>query len=187
MKDKQRLHFPHRKCPSHWFWICGWHRVHFVLVLAWLCTKAPPAAQCGYWPVRQHRAGLKDEGREIRGKKERHPSVFLELTGLGWVYCREKEVGRRERGWVKDDRWAARCMSYRVAESVPVCLSVLTLSKSICPLWNCGHREGEASRWAGSGETTANTKPGHTQTQKPRLPSDMTSITYKFNWIWASF
>lgn len=127
------------------------------------------------------------KGGRSEGEKERHPSVFLELTGLGWVYCREKEVGRRERGWVKDDRWAARCMSYRVAESVPVCLSVLTLSKSICPLWNCGHREGEASRWAGSGETTANTKPGHTQTQKPRLPSDMTSITYKFNWIWASF
>lgn len=187
MKDKQRLHFPHRKCPSHWFWICGWHRVHFVLVLAWLCTKAPPAAQCGYWPVRQHRAGLKDEGREIRGRKRKRPKRLprpdrLGVSLLSWEGGREagKRVG-------KDDRWAARCMSYRVAESVPVCLSVLTLSKSICPLWNCGHREGEASRWAGSGETTANTKPGHTQTQKPRLPSDMTSITYKFNWIWASF
>lgn len=52
-------------------------------------------------------------------------------------------------------------LSHRLAESVPVCLSVLTLSKSICPLWNCGQREGEASRWAGSGETAANTTRTH--------------------------
>lgn len=30
---------------------------------------------------------------------------------------------------------------HRVAKCV--CVSVLTLSKSICPLWNCGHREGK--------------------------------------------
>ena len=53
-------------------------------------------------------------------------------------------MGERERGHI-------------VLLRLCVCLSVLTLWKSICPLQNCGQREEEASRWAGSQETAANT------------------------------
>ena len=113
--------------------------------LAWLCTKASPAARCGNRPVRQHRGGI--EGDQ-RGVKIQTKALSLHWSAQGEfiaVSGRDKEAGRRGgrmegRGWLRGSE--VPVLSHRLAESVPVCLSVLTLSKSICPLWNCGQREG---------------------------------------------
>lgn len=98
MHERQtKMHFPQRKCPSHWFWIYGWHRVRSGLV--WLCTSVAtgPSDSTGQrWSTK---------GGRSEGGDERDPSFFHELIGLGRVYCRKQEEGRRERGRVKDEGW----------------------------------------------------------------------------------
>lgn len=101
------------------------------------------------WPVvatGQLDSTGRDWGRSERGK-DTDQSLVLALIGSGRVYWRKREIRRREegggdegRGWLRGSE--VPVLSHRLAESVPVCLSVLTLSKSICPLWNCGQREG---------------------------------------------
>lgn len=123
MKDKQKIHFPQRKCPSHWFWIFGLARSPFCSDLAWLCTEASPVARCGYRPVRQHRGGIRGGRGEIGGGAvDTDPSLFLALIGSGRVYCCKQEVGRQGGGGVG---WgAAKCLSYRIVLlSLFVCLS----------------------------------------------------------------
>ncbi len=180
MKDKQKIHFPQRKCSSHWFWIFGWHRVRFFWFgLAWLCTKASPVARCGYRPVRQHRAGLREEGGRSERGKHTDPSLFSAMIGSGRVYCRKREVGRQERrggvrmragvGW-----GAARCLSYRIVW-LSLCLFVCLSSHCRNQFALCGTVDKERERLPGglAQEKQQQTQPGHMKRQKPRLTSNM--------------
>lgn len=66
--------------------------------LARLCAEASPAAQRGYRPVRQHRAGFREEGGRSGREEDTDQRLFLALIGSGRVYCRKWEIGRRGRG-----------------------------------------------------------------------------------------
>lgn len=64
-------------------------------------------------------------------------------SGLGEEFIavnRRQEWGGRRRK-EEEEGGGVPVLLHRVAKCV--CVSVLTLSKSICPLWNCGHREGK--------------------------------------------
>lgn len=93
----------------------------------------------------------------MEGKEEdAEPQHCLHFGVLGGgVYCRgtggrwdEEEEEGQEKGERKE---AVPVLRHQVADCV--CVRVLTQSKSICPLWNCGHREGKGVQ----------TQPGHMQ------------------------
>lgn len=139
MKDKQKIHFPQKKKNVHHvdFEYSGCTMSCFVLVWPHSVAIGPPT-------VRQHRgAGLVEGG--VGEDADTKPSPHIEWLG-GGVYCREQEA--RVKRKKEEEEWAGGgrgrgvpVLLHRVAKYV--CVSVLTLSKSICPLWNCGHREGK--------------------------------------------
>lgn len=95
----------------------------------------------------------------MEGKEEdAEPQHCLHFGVLGGgVYCRgtggrwDQEEGGMRGGGGQDRKEAVPVLRHQVADCV--CVRVLTQSKSICPLWNCGHREGKGVQ----------TQPGHMQ------------------------
>lgn len=90
--------------------------------------------------------------------------VFTSVCIGGGVYCRE--TGGR---WDEEDeereeeeerqggkKGGGACVMAPGCRLECVCVRVLTQWKSICPLWNCGHREGKGVQ----------TQPGHIASSK---------------------
>lgn len=107
-------------------------------VLFWCGLKVSPLA-----PIKLH-SGMGVSGGKGRRKMQSPSIVFTSVClGAEFIAVKQEEGGMRRRG--KKGGW------HRVAECVYV--RVLTQSKSICPLWNCGHKEGKGVQ----------TQPGHMQ------------------------
>lgn len=80
------------------------------------------------------------------------PSIVFTSVCLGAEFIAvEQEEGGMRGGEGQERKEAVPVLRHQVADCV--CVRVLTQSKSICPLWNCGHREGKGVQ----------TQPGHMQ------------------------
>lgn len=151
MKDKQKIHFARKKARHVDFSILRLHKVV-------LCCGV--ASRCRHWTPLNCTAGWElVEGWGGR-KKMRSPSIIFTSVCLGaeFIAVKQEEGGMRRKSGRRrrqGKKVGGACEMAPGCRLECVCVRVLTQSKSICPLWNCGHREGKGVQ----------TQPGHMQAE----------------------